>query len=107
MDSLREDILPGIAPNRRAPQLLLLNEFMDLLSAYENIDHMDHTPPTTTMPLVAQVKSTPSTADKIQSALSSMNQSVPTPFRVDHMDTDLLANDQMGAHLTSNQPVNL
>lgn len=70
---LREDILPAMASNRKVQRLL--NEFMDLLSEYENTDtslEQKHLTPSTSLP----------TAD--QSSLRTTDQ----------MDSDLLVIDQ-------------
>ncbi|KAF8397850.1 hypothetical protein HHK36_016775 [Tetracentron sinense] len=64
---LREDILPAMASNRKVQRLL--NEFMDLLSEYENAEtNIDQTNPA---PPTDQVDSIPQATDRVDSVPSA------------------------------------
>ncbi|KAE8656743.1 Protein HIRA [Hibiscus syriacus] len=56
---LRVDILPAMASNRKVQRLL--DEFLDLLSDYESLDHKTPSPPTSFQPTIDPTENTPST----------------------------------------------
>lgn len=64
---LREDILPAMASNRKVQRLL--NEFMDLLSEYENVEN--NVEPKASLPAASSLRedheqSAPQQADKME-----------------------------------------
>lgn len=61
---LREDILPAMASNRKVQRLL--NEFMDLLSEYENVDPKDSLPSTSSVREPCHEQSAPQQAEKME-----------------------------------------
>ncbi|GLT63857.1 hypothetical protein SLA2020_363890 [Shorea laevis] len=102
---LREDILPAMASNRKVQRLL--NEFMDLLSEYENaesnIDQKHPSPPVTIQAATDQINSTlPAVTDQINStapvATDEINSTLPaatnqinsTPSAADKIDSPAL-----------------
>ncbi|KAG7035941.1 Protein HIRA [Cucurbita argyrosperma subsp. argyrosperma] len=82
---LREDILPAMASNRKVQRLL--NEFMDLLSEYENVDPKDSLPSTSSVREPCHEQSAPQQAEKMETDPTVTNPKpssklvmVPTSF---------------------------
>lgn len=114
---LREDILPAMASNRKVQRLL--NEFMDLLSEYENIDsnvdRKNPSPPSsspiatnqreTAPPVVDQMDSTPSAVECMDSGPAATfqknstqltkDQAKSAPTTIDQVNSDSLVTDQV------------
>lgn len=114
---LREDILPAMASNRKVQRLL--NEFMDLLSEYENIDsnvdRKNPSPPSsspiatnqreTAPPVVDQMDSTPPAVECMDSGPAATfqknstqltkDQAKSAPTTIDQVNSDSLVTDQV------------
>ena len=114
---LREDILPAMASNRKVQRLL--NEFMDLLSEYENadsnVDRKNPSPPSsspiatnqreTAPPVVDQMDSTPSAVECMDSGAAATvqknstqltkDQAKSAPTTIDQVNSDSLVTDQV------------
>ena len=94
---LREDILPAIASNRKVQRLL--NEFMDLLSEYENAETIpDQTKTTllsTSLLATDTLDSDPPTTDQIPSALPEADQMPSYPLETDKMEPATEPADQI------------
>ncbi|KAI4322401.1 hypothetical protein L6164_022102 [Bauhinia variegata] len=100
---LREDILPAMASNRKVQRLL--NEFMDLLSEYENAEaNQDHENPMLPMslsPTVNQREKGSQATDQMDVAPPEVNQKNLDHAAIDQKDNAPLAKD----HTSSAPPI--
>ncbi|KAK6936200.1 TUP1-like enhancer of split [Dillenia turbinata] len=87
---LREDILPAMASNRKVQRLL--NEFMDLLSEYENSETMDQIP---SAPVADKMDAAVLAADQMDtSAPPARVQMGTSPVETDQASLSLLHKDE-------------